>query len=167
MAGIPTWVPGEVLASADVNNWFVPLAAVRTADATPVLNTTMTNDDTLFWPVAANATYVFFLYLIYTGSATGGFKFQLTAPSGASAKFTGTWNVAGGGAFPTALGALSTPQTVTIGTLNAEYDSFWQGTLVTSSTTGNFQLQWAEQATDAVHGSYVWAKSALWAQRIS
>lgn len=163
---IPTWTPGEVLASADVNSWFVPTMAYMTADDTPVLNTTLVNEGTLFLPVTANAVYEWRLQLIYSGSVTGGFKYAFTIPAGTSGYYTWLNYNAGGGPSSGAQTPITGANTFTIAALNALYYVTNSGLLTVGGTSGNLQLQYAENALDATHGSFIRSGSFLTAQRV-
>lgn len=163
---IPTWSPGEVLASADVNQWFVPLAAITSADDTAVLNTTLVNEPTLFLPVVAAGVYEFRLNLTYSGSVTGGFKYAFTVPAGTTGYYGWINLNAGGGPSSGAQNPITSANTFTIATLNALYYVTHYGQFTVGGTVGNLQLQYAENALDATHGSFIRAGSLLTAQRI-
>src|SRR5262245_15271614 len=80
----PTWVSGQVLTASDVNTWFVPIAAVKTANESVTSSTTLQNDDELFVSVAANSTYLVQCYIKCDGAATGDIKLNWTAPASAT-----------------------------------------------------------------------------------
>lgn len=163
---IPTWSPGEVLASADVNNWFVPQAAIRTTDSALNLTTTFTSDNTLLFPMTANAIYEFRFFLIYSGSVTSGFKAQFAVPSGT----TGRWaEIAynNGGAAPATANTIGVVFTSAVATLNGLYMAGFVGSVTCGSTAGNFQVQYAENASDTVNGAFIRANSFLSAQRLA
>jgi|SRR5215831_1090785 len=158
----PVWSVGQVLAASDVNNWFVPQVAYRTSNSSQVKSTTLTNDPVLFIPVAANAAYEFRMYLYAASASTSsGMKIAFTGPAGSSGAFSGAKDNAGGGAFinPTSLGVAVSG--VVGGTANANYSSRYYGLFQTAGTAGNFQFQYAEDATDAVNGCYVFLQSVL------
>jgi len=164
---LPVYTPGEVLAAADCNNYFLPQVAVRTSNSSQIKTTTLANDSVLFVPVAANAIYEFRFYLnAASASTTSGAKFAFTFPAGATGSYAGVYYNSGGGSFavPTSLGATQTG--LVGGTANVNYASFWNGLMTTSSTAGNFQVQYAEQTLDATNGAYIFAPSALILNRI-
>jgi hypothetical protein len=149
--GIPTWAPGQVLAAGDVNNWFVPLNAYKAADQSVTSSTTLANDNALFVSVAANCTYTLQLDLFYEGAAagTGDLKWNFTSPSGTTGltgtpAYFGTDTNIHGAAF-VALGSTFT----TLGTNGAGVIKYalTTGTLVTSSTAGTLQFQWAQNSS--------------------
>ena len=163
----PTWVVGQVLAAADVNNWFVTLAAIRTTNSSQIKSTTLTNDSVLFVPVAANAAYEFRFYLnAASASTTSGAQFAFTFPAGATGSYSGTIDNAGGGsiASPPSLGATRTGRGGT--TANVNDSSRWEGSFLTAGAAGNFQVQYAEQTLDATNGAYIFSPSALILNRI-
>jgi hypothetical protein len=132
----------------------------KTADETITSSTTLQNDDHLVLPVVANAVYRFELDLYMTESTdyVGDFKMSFTCPSGA------TFDMHGAGAHITDLispatnsngewiGKLATTSagaTLGFGVGNVLTGVRVYGRLVMSSTAGNFQLQWAQNASDA------------------
>ncbi len=165
--GVPTWAVGQVLTASDVNNWFVPLAAEKGSDQPVTSSTTLVNDSALVIPVAASATYDFDLQLFYKGFTTGSgdIKIAWSLPSGATL-------VGGGDFIANPLGVTQlfyTQATASIfsasnGTANPQPIRTW-GTLVTSTTAGNMQLQWA-QNTSSGTATTVMTGSVLTAQRI-
>lgn len=131
----------------------------KTADETINSSTTLQNDDHLVLPVVANAVYTFELDLYMTESTdfVGDFKMSFTCPTGA------TFDMHGSGAHITDLSAGTSSNGEWIGKLATSSAgaslSFGVGTsltgvrvhgrLVMSSTAGNFQMQWAQNASDA------------------
>jgi len=131
----------------------------KTADETINSSTTLQNDDHLVLPVVANAVYRFELDLYMTESTdfVGDFKMSFTCPTGA------TFDMHGSGAHITDLSAGTSSNGEWIGKLATSSAgaslSFGVGTgltgvrvygrLVMSSTAGNFQMQWAQNASDA------------------
>jgi hypothetical protein len=131
----------------------------KTADETINSSTTLQNDDHLVLPVVAGAVYRFELdlYMIEATDFVGDFKMSFTCPSGA------TFDMHGAGAHITDLSAGTSSNGEWIGKLATASASaslsFGVGTsltgvrvfgrLVMSSTAGNFQMQWAQNASDA------------------
>lgn len=135
---VPTWVTGQVLAASDVNNWFVPIASYKAA-LLARSTTTLSNDPELFVPLVASAVYDVRYMFINTGSGVG-FKWTFTFPAGS----TGGYGVStqAPGTFGQVWG-----DTVTSGTTGATvYAVIGEGTIFTSGTSGNLQLQWAANA---------------------
>lgn len=164
---IPTWAVGQVLTASDVNTWFVPLAAEKGADQSVTSSTTLVNDSALVVPVAASAVYDFDLQLFYTGGTTGSSDIKLawTVPAATT--------IVGGALLVTnPLGVAltyftqSTPATIftaSNGAANPLPVRLW-GTVTTSSTAGNLQLQWAQNTSNGT-ATTVKAGSVLTAQR--
>jgi|SRR5215472_253264 len=164
----PTWVVGQVLTASDVNTWFVPLVAYKSADQSLTSNTTLQNDNALSVTVAANATYWFELYLNFEGGTTGSsdIKVGWTFPSGLTMRYQDIYADTGA----VARLAVTDIQTSVIavgsngaGNLRA-YSA--RGTVLTSGTSGTLQLQWA-QNTSSGTATIVHAGSVLMLQRIS
>ena len=163
---VPTWTVGEVLASADVNAWFVPLAAVRTSDQSVTSSTTLVNDDTLVLPIAASATYIFDCYMYFLAASGGDIKWTFAAPSGAVLDYYALHNEGGGTLLDnsaTTYGASSTPNAAGGG--GAAEAIGMHGTLAVSSTAGNLQLKWA-QNTSSGTATTVKANSHLVLRRV-
>jgi hypothetical protein len=60
------------------------LAAYKAGDQTVSASTTLVNDTALVLPLAANAKYLVQALLYYAADVTGDFKWNFTAPSGAT-----------------------------------------------------------------------------------
>lgn len=132
----------------------------KSADETVTSNTTLQNDDHLVLPAVANAVYTFEvdLYMTDTADFVGDFKMSFTCPTGA------TFDMHGAGAHTTDLASGTSANGEWIGKLatasagaNLTFGVGFPavtgvrvyGRLVMSSTAGNFQLQWAQNAADA------------------
>src|SRR5258707_13378910 len=84
---VPTYNVGQVLGAADVNVWFVPLAAVALTDQSTA-SLTFINDNTLSVPVAASSNYQVDLFIRCNGPNTSGIVCAFTEPSGANLSMT-------------------------------------------------------------------------------
>ena len=152
---VPTYSVGQVLGAADVNTWFVPLAAVAGTDQSNS-TTVMVNDNTLSVAVAASANYAVELFIRCNGPNTTAFVAQLTGPSGATLSMTyvnaaatndinlgtgfGATCVGAGTDIAFALiGSLVTSSTA--GTLQLQFDSGTGGNLVTRRARSRLTLQ--------------------------
>ena len=139
------------------------------ADETVTTSTTLSasHDADLQVLVAANATYRFWIHLIYNSSTTADIKGQLSLPAGATAQ----WMMGG-------LDATATTNTgvQNIGPFTAASVPFWGGTggdtvatpngrITTSSTAGTFQFQWAQNTSSG--STIVRAGSHLWVVRVA
>jgi hypothetical protein len=154
---IPTYSVGQVLGASDCNNWFVPLAAVALTDQS-TSSLTFINDNTLSVPVAASANYAVELFIRCNGPNTAGIAFDFTGPSGATLSCTYV-NAA-------ATADINLGQAFGIGTLvSTGTDEAFAliGSLVTLSTAGTLQVQFALTGTGTVTRR---ARSRLTLQRI-
>ena len=138
---------GQEITAAFLNS-IAPLNAVRSSTQSHTSNTTLSNDDTLFLALAANATYSIELLMLYSGGTLGSsdLKWAFTLPSGAS----------GGGATdhitPGAVYATQATDLVTASNSANQCATNGAGvpqaatvtaTLFTSSA-GTLHLQWAQ-----------------------
>jgi hypothetical protein len=138
---IPTWSVGQVLAAADVDNWFVPLAAYKTG-STNRSTTPVIADPDLALTVAASAVYDVTAVIVYSAiTGTTGLNWVFAVPAGASGFFGGMLNVSGVG-FANVGNQWTTGEVA--GTPASTIQSiFISGTLVMSSTAGTFSFNWA------------------------
>ncbi|WP_413757213.1 hypothetical protein [Streptomyces sp. MMBL 11-3] len=114
--------------------------ARKTADQSKTSTTTLGNDTHLVLPVVANATYSLFLLCIFSGSTTGDIKFDWTVPSGTVLRWADQTGTSG---LNSDVDVYSAPG----GTTQVAFQ-IW-ATVVTSSTAGNVQFRWAQNASDA------------------
>jgi Hemagglutinin repeat len=145
-----------------------PLAVIKGADETVTSSTTLQNDDALFLPVIANATYLFKCYLNFEGGTGGSsdIKWQWGVPASATLRYDGVYqrsdgtNIVGSTFIGTQTVAGRTQGAATL------CGAIMDGTLVMAGTAGNIQLQWA-QNTSSGTGTIVHAQSYLALWRIS
>jgi len=154
--------------TASAMQGIAPLAVEKSADESVTSSTALQNDDALVAAVAANATYLFFCYLDYEGGTGGSsdLKFSWSVPASATLRFSliGSDSSATTMVSTTKSDSTSyTGRTAGAATLQANVQI---GTLVTSSTAGNLQLQWA-QNTSSGTATKVHAQSFLALWRIS
>ncbi|MFG2380550.1 hypothetical protein [Streptomyces avermitilis] len=114
--------------------------ARKTADQSKTSTTTLGNDTHLFLPVVANATYSLFLLCVFSGGTTGDIKFDWAVPSGTVLRWADQTGASG---LNTDVDVYSAPG----GTTQVAFQ-IW-ATVVTSSTAGNLQFRWAQNASDA------------------
>ena len=162
---VPTWSVGQVLTAADVNSWFVPLAAYKAADQS-VSSLTLANDNALVIPLAASAVYEFWLTFTYAGGTQGSsdLKVAWTFPSGTTMVYARA-GIDTSGTF----GQNKTIQTdvVSFGTLGSGTGVVQcHGSVATTATSGSLQLQWCQNSGSVVATS-VKLGSTLTAQRVS
>lgn len=134
-------------------------------------STTYQDDNELFLPAVANATYRFDLLLLHSSGTTGRFKMQFTAPAGA----TVSWGVIGVEVSITSstnVANVIMPSRLVSDILGlgggnlTGTTAMIQGVLTTSSTAGNLMLQWAQNTSDAA-ATQVRAGSTLRMKRIA
>jgi hypothetical protein len=148
----------------------------KTADESVTSSTTLQNDNELVLAVSASATYVFRVWLLATDAtdATGDIKFGFTFPTGAVCHFSGKGPhtlMASGGAFGDA--EFIGRNTATSGSTVASYGLSssvigieLSGLLIVAGTAGNFQLQWAQNASDG-NATTVQAGSYMTLERVA
>lgn len=150
---IPTWTSGQVLTASDVNTWFVPKAVVKTANESVTSSVTLQNDDALFLSVDTNAQYYVSCLIYCDGASTGDIKIQFNGP--ASATFTGLVNGLSLGASDGTGDQVASIDIATAksfglaGGAGVTRPLHVSGTLITAGTSGTFQLQWAQDTSDA------------------
>jgi len=138
------------------------LFAGRATDSAQNKTTTLTNDDTLHLALLNGITYAILIKLVYSGSVTGGFKYQLTGTA-AAGNLGAIRDNAGGGSFGYV--TPNTADTVTIGTLNAVYSLTITG-YITGGSGNLITVQYAEIATDATNGTFLRKGSWIEARKI-
>lgn len=170
MATYPPVYAGTKVTAAFLES-MLPLDVVKAATETVTSSTTFQDDNELFVPVAANATYRFDILLLHSSGTTGKIKIQFTAPAGAST----AWGVIGVNSAVTSstvVTDLAMPSRVLSDTLVlgggnlTGTTALISGSITTSSTAGNLTLQWAQNTSDGA-ATQVRAGSTLSMKRIS
>jgi hypothetical protein len=148
--GIPTWTPGEVLAAADVNAWFVPLAAYFTAGTQTVNSGTFANVTGVSIATVGTGTYRMECRMYWTpNQSAGSAKFQLTTGGMTTTAFQGAWfeyvaaaapgaGTAFGGNAGTLTGLNVTMQSSTMGSADRAFHAW---AVITVSVAGALTLQ--------------------------
>lgn len=168
---IPNWTVGQVLASSDVDIWFVPRAAVTTSDQSITTQATFINDNTLSLAVDAGATYEVSLHAVFDGPNTNSVIWQFTGPAGAAGSFTQLMPAIAGAStaaleIPLAPGGLTGANlTATTGSGNNLVVDV-AGVLTVGGTPGTMQFQWC-QGTSSGTATRRRARSKLTIRRIS
>jgi hypothetical protein len=148
-----------------------PLFARKTSDQAKTSDAALANDAQLVVAVVANAIYLFDLFLVYDGAATGDIQFKLVPPAGA----TLLWVPIG---FPSS--AAGTSSTVKMPKEGTAADTFGavgtgagnivvmtpRGILRTGASAGTLQLQWAQGTSDGT-ATTLYTDSWIRAQRVS
>ena len=148
----------------------------KTADETVNSSTTLQDDNHLVLPVAASAVYTFEIDLYTTESTdfVGDIKVSFTCPTGATFDMHGigahttdlTTGTSANGEWIGKLATTSAGANLTFGVGTGLTGIRVHGRLVMSSTAGNFQLQWAQNASDA-SGTTVKAGSFMTMTRVA
>ncbi len=163
---VPVWSVGQVLTASDVNTWFIPIAVVKPTSESVTSSTTLQNDDHLLAAVAANASYEFTCQLFYIAAAGGDIKWTWSVPAGAGITYQNLHNEGGGTGLGNSCLANSDADTPTAAGGGSPTEcARMTGTLNTSSTTGNAQLRWAQNASNGT-ATQVRANSTLVLRRI-
>lgn len=130
-----------------------PFWVRKTAEAQVVNNSTVFISDThLLLPVVANARYELSGFWLWDSGVTGDIKFQWIGPAGFTMPLWGVTApdtaLAFSNGFSQAAGTLIARGGAGIGTFVA---GLLYGEVVTAGTAGNIQLQWAQNAAEAVN----------------
>jgi hypothetical protein len=166
---VPTFAANQVIASDDVNQWFVPLVAFKNADQNVTSSTVLVNDTALVLTPRINCLYWMELYLNYEGAATGtgDLKGQFTVPAGAALNYSELHNSTAT-ITTVVLGQRASAATFAAGTNGggSVQPLYACGTFLMGSTAGNLQFQWAQNTSTAT-STTVHAGSVLLLRRIS
>lgn len=164
---IPTWVPGQILTSSDVNTYFVPKPVIKPSDTSRNSTTSMTNDPDLLLALAGSASYTINGVIFYSGPSAGSsdIKWTFTVPSGSNGQyFVAHQNLSGQftGAFQSNWTDTLTANTNGVGSIMC---LAIQGITVTGGSSGNLRMQWAQNTSNATN-TIVQNQSYLVATRI-
>ena len=172
---LPVWVPGEVLASADVNSYFVPQVAIKTSSTGRASTTTLTADPTLSVTLAAGGLYEIRCMLYYFGgNAVGYLQWDWTVPSTGFFTYVASYAIEGGGGDQgyqigqvagVQLGASSVNGPAWTSGTGTPWCAYMTG-LASGGTGGPMTLNWS-QASSSSTATSVGANSYLIAQRIA
>jgi hypothetical protein len=148
-----------------------PIQVVKTASQNVISSTVLVNDAQLLLPLpAANTTYSVEGIIYYIAGTTGDVKFTFTGPAGMTGTLGGVGlSTASAGASGDGLfAAVGLPATVAFGGAGAgvALTANLEATVITVGTTGTLQLQWAQNAVEAVNTT-VLLHSRLCARAIS
>ena len=135
---------------ASVMQQIAPQAVIKGADQSLASNTTLQNDNALFLPVVANASYLFECYLDYEGGTQGSsdLKWTFAVPAGGTLRYQPVYfNTSGVVQASTSTGSgINTAGTNGAGTLRGVTMT---GSLIMGSLAGTLQLQWAQFTSNA------------------
>lgn len=163
----PTWTTGEVLASSDVNTWFVPIAAYKSADQTVTSSTTLVNDSALAITIQASSVYNVEMYIEYEGGVQGSsdLKFTWTLPNVTTFHYTNL-RVNTSGQIATGMMQFGSDTVVAATNGSTRNGIMLKGVIFGATSSGVVQWRWA-QNTSSGTGTTVHAGSYLLANRIA
>jgi hypothetical protein len=155
---------GRILASAIQG--IAPLAVIKGADQSVTSNnSSYVADNALLVPVVANATYLFWCYLFYTGFTNGASDLQWAwvPPSGATLNYQRVGNNSANSVVVDQTYQNNANVTAATNGTSDNMALSLTGSLIMSSTPGNLFLEWCQvtsssTATTVKAGSFV----ALW-----
>jgi hypothetical protein len=138
---VPTWVVGQVLTAADVDSWFVPVPAYKTAVTTR--NTlTKSIDPDLQITLAASAVYQIQAGIIY--ASANAMDFTWVIPASATGGYSAGFNQAGIGDGFFSFVWTATPSAAALRTAVLVH-----GMIQTAGSGGTFGLSWASSTGPA------------------
>lgn len=134
------------------------VSARKSSDETINNTSGYQDDDELFVPVEANATYVGWLHFNYLSQAAAAFKYQFTTPAGSNLPF---WSFIGSSPFT--YGGSAGGGVVGLAGTGANLPCDAWGLIIIGGTAGTMRMQWAQNVANASNtivraGSYL----ALW-----
>lgn len=152
--------------SDEIGGW----SARKTADQS-VANSTLVNDTELFVPVIATAVYYVAALIIYRAAATPLFKFGWTGPAGATMSWcpnclSTAVTAAVVGSINKSIAVIGTAPSGGAAGIGTSVCAEPVGTLITTGTAGNLQLQIAQDTTNAT-ATIVKADSMLYLVRVA
>lgn len=178
MSTYPSWAAGQRITAAQLTA-MLPDVVIKAADESLSSNTTLQNDDELFLSVAASAKYVVDLQIFAITAAndvTEDIKLGFTFPSGSTLHFSGTGpnnaDLSGAassnsnGEWIARMSATSGTTTIPYGMSGVELGLSLRAILITSTTAGTLQLQWAQNSSTA-NALTVSAGSMMRARRVA
>lgn len=141
-AGQP-FISGGASADGAYASSFIGATTVvqKTAGETVTSSNTLQNDDHLTFAVAANETWKGIITFSLNANGSGGFKFDIAAPSGAS----GSCAMFGNNAYTISWVAIGTGGGATQSTTNIMYNITF--TITNGANAGNVTLRWAQNAS--------------------
>ena len=122
---------------------------IKSSDQTVYNSTTLVNEDTLVWALAANKNYRLWAHAFIDTHISSDFKWTFTGPSGCEIHLTVNRNYAAGASYDWhGLNSLGT--VVSMGTPSDTASNwYWFGTIMNGGNAGNLQLQWAQNAAQS------------------
>lgn len=129
---------------------------------------TLIDDTDLLVALAANSTYVFEAFVLFTTGATPDIKYGFTFPAGATCQWgsirmvTSSAGATGDGDWGSFSSATSGTSVVGAAGTGSAQMALVMGSITTSATSGNLRLTWAQNTANASDtsiypGSWLWA----------
>jgi hypothetical protein len=161
------WLAGNDITAANLNLMQNALSVIKSSDQDVTSSAVLVNDNALFLPMVANATYWFNCFLSYKGGTLGSsdLQFQWAGPASSSMRFGASY-FAGGGGWDGIAGYMGYNITATTNGTSNVRPVIMTGSVQTSTTAGNLQLQWAQNTSDSTPTT-VQAQSYLSLVRVS
>jgi hypothetical protein len=167
----PTIAAGQRITAALLNS-MLPVTVYKTANQAVTSSTVLVNDNELTLPVVATGTYLLDGFIDYDGQfgpGTGDIKLDWSLPSGATLRWGPLGNASNDTAQKYASNTNVTGNVLTAGTYGtggSHNAATPRGYLAVSSTAGNVQLMWAQNASSAT-ATTVYAGSWIRLQRVA
>jgi hypothetical protein len=121
----------------------------KTSDENLANSTGMQADNSLTFAIGANETYTYQFNVNAVFGATGSFKYEVVAPSGATCNYSSHGMDTGGGSSEVINGACGTDGQ--FGGADTTYHLQISGTVTTGATPGNVTLQWAQVTSNGTN----------------
>lgn len=158
-----TFVAGQKIRASDLNAG-LPLLARVASDVTTISNTSLINITGLVVALEANATYAVDGWIYYQSPSAADIKFNVTLPSGATCTMGAYGPPVTGAPFSATsprvnyldMGVFASSGGSYLHGGDTEFASVWAslrpaGVIVTSSTAGNAQFQFAQNTSTATN----------------
>lgn len=159
----PVFATGDVPTAIQVNEYMVNIHYARKlANTNRTSTTTLADDPDLTLPVLANAEYEFICCVFYQSQTATDIKWNWTAPSGSTCRFTinGLTGTTGAAFTDDQSGAFDYGTAIASSGIGSILTGMmFVGVLWTPASGGNLTLQWAQStsgaATTVLAGSYM------------
>jgi hypothetical protein len=125
-------------------------------------NTTLQNDNELFFPMAPNTTYQFQLVALVSTPANADFKFGFNGPSSPTSMSVNHVHKADGFSGDSGKTAYETTGVAGLHTGVTEGVTLMWGVITNGSTPGNFQFTWAQNTSQAANTSVLRGSYIIW-----
>ena len=137
----------------------LPTIVRKATDETLSNDTTLQDDDELFFPVGVGQTWAFIFYIVYQATTVADLEIAVTVPAGADVVMTAINDIfnsvrTSGGEFVGTVSGDNTNEQIQI-----------NGTIIVGATPGNVQFQWAQETAE-VSDTIVRAGSFIIAHRL-